>query len=317
MRAPWTRTGIVLLFVSLALGSQLAGQDAVRQQLQLRQLRERLAEAKQRYERLVRLRVAYSLLLDVSEAEIVAGTKPADMSRRAEIERELAELARTSQNLTLRLASLRESAKLDPSIRAHGSRIGPAPGGPGIVGADRSTATTKVEPGDASASAANNARSKTPTGAGAASGELGWGPLALSKLDHAPLRETPSVFDPLSSVQDGGPITYLAPSPSAFKRALALQRAGMPRQSLIVVTAALKEGYEPSLAFLRARALEQAGLTSEARSAYDALANPAKDADGPPEGSPWIEAAKSAIKHIDWLTSLDQAPLPSLEGLDW
>ncbi len=309
------RIALVFAVSASVVIAQQPTPDAVRARLEarVRELRAELDQQHREFDRLLRVRIAWDLLLPVEPERFLSGTSPAARLTPQELESTLAGEALRTRRLRDRLARVEKLAREAPEAQPESERrVAPRPAPGGVANAPsakRATVTQLPQPIER--------------------------PAALMRLDHAPrvakshegapIRPRPSVADPFA--KEGRVLVYLQPARSSLKRAWTYLEAGYPKQALAVIGTLIdRDSPDPGLLFLEARAFEKAGDLEGAKQAFQSLLEVDTVVVGDGEDTkkpttkklgPWAQAAATALAASGWRARTAGTKLRGGEGLRW
>lgn len=302
------RKSLVVLALCWLCSGTLA-QDDNAAALRQRALKKELGEAKTALEKaarrirdLKRLRIARDLLVPVEEAELLLGTKAELGGTAKDLKARLDKESNRTRRLRERLDGLLSRAGGDPS-----AVLPPAAPG-GVATTDKTQTSTPTAIETAPKLPVVRVRKNRPS-------VIGRDETQMSFI--SPTHE-PSVKDPLTL---GGTVRLrLHSAPSPVKRIRSLLDAGLAREALAILPKLVEEhGETPMLVFLKAQALELAGVPKQAKAEYERVIetdSAQKDGEESVLG-PWAQAAKTALAHMDWRSATEPLQLPDLGKISW
>ncbi|GEM_PF-5650891 len=286
----------------------------------LKTLKAELQEKKESWDRLIRMRVRRSLLLPISEEELLLFSHPLEGLSTEEFQEMMDKEASQTTRLQKRLLALRRGVFMRESS-PHAAPSGIAPEDPNKKGGGASD-------GRKGSMFSDSKVKKGPRGGHSIDPVTGVIDHSLDlvriprdqRAKKGPVLPLPLVMDPLLAGRPA--IALIQPTKKLEKRLRALLDAGFPRSALVLVDKALKkERRSLRLHYLRARILESLGKVEEAKKVLQVIAKVDSETDdgGKELLGPWAKAAKTALDYLSWKAGIrsKKFQIPDLRGLKW
>ncbi|MEZ5989512.1 MAG: hypothetical protein R3F30_10370 [Planctomycetota bacterium] len=312
------RTSLVALCLAAPAAAQDRADQATRPpfvqglQREIHELERRAAEEARHFERLMRLKVAWDLLLPFDPAELLLGCDPGGRGV-DELSKELA--AELDEEARLKQRFVAEGAR-EPQLPPAGLRPTPPRGGdPVAAGPTRVEATPDLAPGPGAGTERGPSRPGAGRGPLLPGEETRYGPLVPLLELPGPRLEASAALDPFGQ---GGAAIRLAPVAYVPKRARALLRAGMTVEAMALLRRATDgvEAPEPVLLFMLAQAHGSSATSTRPRPPTSASSSSTRAATPrAARSSACGRAAQLVLQHLRWRAENLPFTPPDLEGL--